>query len=342
MINKINKPTIHDIARALKIDSSTVSRALNNSPKVKEDTKKIILAKAEELGYQRNLLASNLRKNITNTIGVVVPRISRHFFSSAIQGIEETAYQAGYNVIICQSLDQLDRERKIVDGLVSNRVDGLLISVSMETIDYNHLEVLKRSGVPLVFFDRHCQIPGYSSVIIDDFKGGFDATEHLILKGCKNIVHFSGPLEVEIYKKRFEGYQAALSKYGISFNSEYILSSRLMEKDGYECIEKLLEKGLEIDGLFSSNDLAAIGAMKYLKEQGIKTPEDVAIVGFSNEPVSRVIEPSITTIDQSGFEMGKLAIDLLLEHITNKSIPKKGQTIILESKLIERDSSKRK
>ncbi len=342
MINKINKPTIHDIARALKIDSSTVSRALNNSPRVKDDTKAMILAKAEELGYQRNLLASNLRKNVTNTIGVVVPRISRHFFSSAIQGIEETAYQAGYNVIICQSLDQLEREKKIVEGLVSNRVDGLLISVSMETIDYKHLEVFKKSGVPLVFFDRHCQVPGYSCVIIDDFKGGFDATEHLILEGCKNIVHFSGPLEVEIYKKRFEGYKAALAKHNIPFNSEYVLSSRLMEKDGYDCIEKLLKKGLVIDGIFSSNDLAAIGAMKYLKEYGIKTPEDIAIVGFSNEPVSRVIEPSITTIDQSGFKIGKLATDLLFEHIVNKNIPKKGQTIILESKLIERDSSKRK
>lgn len=336
-----NKPTIHDIAKALSIDSSTVSRALNDSSRVTKTTKEKILAKAGELGYKRNLLASNLRKNITNTIGVVVPRISRHFFSSAIQGIEETAYTAGYNVIICQSLEQLEREAKIVDSLVANRVDGLLISVSMETKNYNHLTVLKESGIPLIFFDRHCKKTGYSNVLIDDYKGGFDATEHLILKGCKNIIHFSGPQELEIYKNRFQGYKDALIKHGISFNSDYVLRSSLMEVDGETNIEQALKKGLPIDAIFSANDLAAIGAMKYLKVHQVKIPEDIAIVGFSNEPISRVIEPSLTTIDQPGFEMGKIATSLLLEHIIKKSIPNKGQTIILDSKLIERNSSKK-
>mgnify|MGYP003675987708 CR=1 FL=1 len=336
-----NKPTIHDIAKALSIDSSTVSRALNDSPRVTKATKDKILAKAEELGYKRNLLASNLRKNVTNTIGVVVPRISRHFFSSAIQGIEETAYTAGYNVIICQSLEQLEREMKIVDSLVANRVDGLLISVSMETRDYKHLTVLKERGIPLIFFDRHCKKTGCSNVLIDDYKGGFDATEHLILKGCKNILHFSGPQELEIYKNRFQGYKEALVKHGISFNSDYVLSSRLMEEDGYANIEQALKKSLAIDAIFSANDLAAIGAMKYLKAHHVKIPEDIAIVGFSNEPISRVIEPSLTTIDQPGFEMGKIATGLLLEHIIKKDIPNKGQTIILASKLIERNSSKK-
>lgn len=336
-----NKPTIHDIAKALSIDSSTVSRALNNSSRVSKTTKEKILAKADELGYKRNLLASNLRKNVTNTIGVIVPRISRHFFSSAIQGIEETAYTAGYNVIICQSLEQLEREMKIIDSLVANRVDGLLISVSMETMDYNHLEILKTRGIPLVFFDRHCKKGGYSNVLIDDYKGGFDATEHLILNGRKNIIHFSGPQELEIYKNRFQGYKDALVKYGISFNSNYVIKSRLMEVDGKASIEQVLKKGLPIDAIFSANDLAAIGAMKYLKTHQVKIPEDIAIVGFSNEPISRVIEPSLTTIDQPGFEMGKIATGLLLEHIIKKSIPNKDRTIILDSKLIERNSSKK-
>lgn len=336
-----NKPTIHDIAKALSIDSSTVSRALNDSPRVTDSTKAKILNKAEELGYQRNMLASNLRKNITNTIGVVVPRISRHFFSSAIQGIEETAYLSGYNVIICQSLEQLEREKKIVANLASNRVDGLLISVSMETMNYNHLEGLKKQGVPLVFFDRHCEIAGYSNVLIDDFKGGFDATEHLILKGCKHIAHFSGPQKLEIYRNRFEGYKAALVKNNISFNEEYVISSRLMEQDGYISAEEILKKNKNMDGIFSANDVAAIGAMKYLKQQHIKIPGDIAIVGFSNEPISRVIEPSLTTIDQSGFEIGKIATNLLLEHIVKKKIPDKGQTVILHSNLIERHSSKK-
>jgi len=268
-----------------------------------------------------------------------VPRISRHFFSSAIQGIEETAYKAGYNVIICQSLEQLKRERKIINSLLANRVDGLLISVSMETINYNHLKVLKKSEIPFIFFDRHCGIPGYSSILIDDFKGGFDATEHLISKGCKNIAHFSGPQELEIYKNRFEGYKAALIKNNIDYNLDNVLSSRLIEEDGYKSIQKLLENGRGIDGVFSANDLAAVGAMKYMKEKKIKIPEDIAIVGFSNEPISRVIEPSLTTIDQSGFKMGTLATDLLLKHIIEKNIPNMGQTIILDTNLIERNSS---
>ncbi|GAA4934019.1 LacI family DNA-binding transcriptional regulator [Algibacter agarivorans] len=338
---EINKVTIHDIAKALSIDSSTISRALNDSPRVKKKTKDRILHKAQEMGYQRNLLASNLRKNITNTIGVVVPRISRHFFSSVIQGVEETAYQAGYNVIICQSLEQLEREKKIIETLMANRVDGVLISISMETMDYSHMEALKNGGVPLVFFDRHCNIPDTNNVLIDDFKGGFDATQHLIVSGCKNIVHFSGPQALGIYKKRLEGYKAALSENNLPFREEYVISSRLMEQDGIENVKKIVTDNLDFDGIFSANDVAAIGAIKYLTNNNVKIPEDVAIVGFSNEPISTVINPALTTIDQPGFEMGKTATDLLLKYIKNQNGIKKSQTIIMDSNLIERQSSKK-
>ncbi|MDO5980024.1 LacI family DNA-binding transcriptional regulator [Flavivirga spongiicola] len=338
---EINKVTIHDIAKALGIDSSTVSRALNDSSRVTKKTKDKILKKAEELGYQRNLLASNLRKNVTNTIGVVVPRISRHFFSSAIQGIEEAAYQSGYNVIICQSLEQLEREKNILESLAANRVAGVLISISMETMNYDHMNGLKQGGIPFVFFDRHCSIPENNNVLIDDFKGGFDATQHLIDKGCKNIVHFSGPQELGIYKNRFDGYKAALKKNNLPFKDAYVLSSRLMEQDGFENAKSLLENVLDFDGIFSANDVAAIGAMKYLLNEGIKIPDDVAIVGFSNEPISTVINPALTTINQPGFEMGKIATDLLLKQVKNKTTLLKTQTIILDSNLIERDSSKK-
>ncbi|WOD42868.1 LacI family DNA-binding transcriptional regulator [Hwangdonia lutea] len=341
LIMEINKVTIHDIARALNIDSSTVSRALNNSSRVTEKTKIKILEKAEELGYQRNALASNLRKRVTNTIGVVVPRISRHFFASVIQGVEETAYLAGYNVLICQSLEQLERETKITETLVANRVDGVLISISMETTNYNHMFRLKNSGIPLVFFDRHCNIPETNNVLIDDFKGGFDATQHLILKGCKHIVHFSGPQTLEIYKNRYEGYKAALKASNLPYKEEYVVSSRLMELDGTNNAKKLLKQKLVFDGIFSANDVAAIGAMKYLKENGVNIPKDVAMVGFSNEPTSTVINPTLTTIDQPGLEMGKVATKLLLKHIKNQKKQISPQTIIMDSKLIERQSSKK-
>lgn len=335
------KVTIHDIAKELNIDSSTVSRALSNNPRVKQKTKDRILEKANEMGYQRNLLASSLRNNKTNTIGVIVPRISRHFFSSAIAGIEETAYEAGYNVIICQSLEQLNREQKIANTLLANRVDGILISVSMETTDSDYLQIFKKNGTPLVFFDRHCDIPGNSNVVIDDFQGGFDATEHLILQGCKKIAHFSGPQELEIYKNRFKGYKSALEKHNIKLDSNLVIPSKLMEIDGIESAKKLLSQTITIDGIFSSNDTAAISALQYLKGEGIKIPEEIAIVGFSNEPISSVIEPSLTTIDQPGFEMGKIAANLLLAQINEKPGTTIAETIILKPVLVKRNSSKK-
>ncbi|MCM4170178.1 LacI family transcriptional regulator [Arenibacter sp. TNZ] len=336
-----NKTTIHDIAKALNIDASTVSRALNNSPRVSQKTKEKILSKANELGYQRNLLASNLRKNKTNTIGVIVPRISRHFFSSVISGIEEAAFDAGYNVIICQSLEQLKREQDIVGTLLANRVAGVLLSVSMETNEYDHLWNIKNNRTPFLFFDRHCDIDGISSVLIDDFQGGFDATEHLILNGCKNIGHFSGPQELAIYGNRQAGYIKALEKHNIPYRPELVLRSSLMEFDGAEGAKTLLSLPQKIDGLFSANDIAAIGAMKYFKNKGIRIPDDIAIVGFSNEPISGIIDPSLTTIDQPGFQIGQISTKLLLEEINSSSKSTKGKTTILKSSLIERDSSKK-
>lgn len=332
--------TIHDLAKALDIDASTVSRALSDSPRVAQRTKTKILAMADELGYQRNILASNLRKNKTNTIGVIVPRVSRHFFSSAIAGIEETAFEAGYNVMICQSLEELERERNLIGSMVANRVAGVLLSVSMETTNYNHLHGLKNNGIPILFFDRHCEIPGNSNVLIDDFQGGFDATEHLISNGCKIIAHFSGPEELKIYQNRLRGYRAALEKHNISYRSELVFVSRLMEEDGIENAKSIMSLNINIDGIFAANDLSAIGAMKYLKSEGIKIPEDIAIVGFSNEPISEVIEPSLTTIDQSGHKIGSLATELLLKQIKKESGSIQPETLVLKTLLIARDSSK--
>jgi LacI family transcriptional regulator len=337
----MNKITIHDLARELGIDSSTVSRALSGSSRVAQKTKERITAKAKELGYQKNDLASNLRKNKTNVIGVVVPRISRHFFSSAISGIEERAYKEGYSVVICQSLETLEKEEKIIGNLLANRVDGVLISVSMETENYAHLQSLKDRGIPYVVFDRHCEIEENSNVLIDDFKGGFDATEHLIKNGCQNIVHFSGPQNLMIYKNRLLGYKAALQEYKIPFKEEYVLGSSLMEKDGIENAKKLAAFDTTIDGVFSSNDVAAIGAMKYFKKKGIRVPEDIALVGFSNESISAVIDPALSTVNQSGFEIGSTATELLLTQIKRGEVLIQHETIVLAPELIARKSSDR-
>jgi len=300
------------------------------------------LDKARELGYTRNLLASNLRRNKSNTIGVVVPRISRYFFSSTIAGIEEMAYQAGYNVIICQSLEEVLREQKIIRNLMANRVVGILISVTMQTRDTAHLTECFENGTPLVFFDRHVTgIKQTGKVLLDDVRGGFEATEHLIHQGCKKIVHFTAPLEVEIYKNRHEGYRSALAKYDLPYDENLVFVSTLLKEDGYRLAGKIVEELDGVDGIFSANDFAALGALNYLKKSGIRVPGDIAIVGFSNEPTSAVIEPSLTTVDQSGTEIGRLACNLLLDYFENGNTLINDKTIMIPPKLIVRESSKR-
>jgi len=338
-MSKGNKITIHDISKALNIDSSTVSRALNNSPRVSVKTREKIQKKATELGYQRNSLASNLRTNRTNTIGVIIPRIARHFFATVIAGIEETAYEEGYNVVICQSLESLDREIKIMNSLASNRVDGILISTSMETSKFDHIKSYLENNNPVVFIDRPSEaFPECSNISIDNFKASYDATKLLIEKGRKHIAHFSGPQNIGLYKERTEGYMSALQEHNISINKNYIFESILSEEDGISCAKKLLEYP-EIDGLYSANDTAAISAIQYLKTKGIQIPKQIAVIGFNNDPISEVIEPSLTTIHQPGFEMGKLATEILVHQIKNKSDKGIHHSKILVPELIIRKSS---
>lgn len=334
---KNTKPTIHDISKVLNIDSSTVSRALNNSPRVSKKTKDLILKKAEELGYQKNTLASNLRTSKTNTIGVIVPRISRNFFSSVISGIEETGYKGGYNVVIGQTFDNLEREQKLVSTFLSNRVDGLLISISMETTDYEHLENYKKNGGPIVFYDRPVTLKDCPSITINDFEASYKATKHLILKGCKNIVHFSGIQKINLYKNRKEGYFAALKEYNIPIREEYVFEAKLSEEDGIEFAKRIL-KMKHIDGIYSANDTAAISAIQYLKSNGIKIPKDISVVGFNNDPISAVIEPSLTTINQPDFEMGTIACSLLINLIENKNTHVENLSKVLTTELIVRNS----
>ncbi|ALJ03728.1 LacI family transcriptional regulator [Pseudalgibacter alginicilyticus] len=337
---KKEKATIHDISKSLGIDSSTVSRALNDSPRVSKTTKDAVIQKAKELGYQKNSLASNLRTNKTHTIAVVLPRISRHFFSTVIAGIEETAYEAGYNVIICQTLDILDREKKIMSTLISNRVDGVIISISMETTNYEHLEAYRNLNNPIIFFDRPCDLENCTNINIDNFHASFMTTEHLIFEGCKHIAHFSGSQNIELYRQRKNGYLAALKKHNIKVNDHYIFESNLSEEDGINSAKKLLKLGT-VDGLISANDTAAIAAMQYFKSQGIKVPEDISVAGFNNDPISAVIDPSLTTINQPAFDIGKRASSLLLELIESKSTNTDTPSTVLNSELIIRNSSKK-
>jgi LacI family transcriptional regulator len=336
---KKQKVTIHDIAEQLGVDSSTVSRALMGSSRVKPKTKELIKKAAEEMGYRPNILASNLRRNKTNTVGIIVPRISRHFHSSAIAGIEEVTYEFGYNAIICQSLEKIDREKKLVDTLLANRVDGVLISISMETTEYKHLAQLEDHDIPVVFFDRCWEESQSEKVVSDDREAAFKVTEHLILNGCKRIAHFAGPQTLNIYRDRLKGYLKALKRYDLPESEELILNSKLMSDDGTESASRILEMANPPDGIFSANDTAAISAMQHLTTAGYKIPEDIKVAGFSNEPISAYTNPPLTTIVQSGFEMGKVATKILIDRIQSKGQEHTGKTTTYKSELLIRKSS---
>jgi len=330
--------TIHDIAKALNISASTVSRALKDNPLIKEATRKRIQDTAKEMGYRPNTLAANFRTRRTNTIGVIVPLINRHFFSSVISGIEDIAYQQGFAVTISQSNDDFEKECKIAQTLFTNRVDGLILSIGMNTKNYEHLKLFSDRNIPLVFFDRVVDEIKAHKIVVDDFGGGYSATRHLINQGRKKIAMIGGPLNLKIYERRQEGYLSALKDSGLEVNKNMILHNSLTREDGTNAIKKLLEQSTKPDAIFCANDTTALSTIIYLQKQNIRVPEDIAIVGFSNEPFSELVTPSISTIKQPGFEMGQKAAELIINQIKkgNKTIP---ETIEMPTELIVRNSS---
>ena len=340
----VQKPeiTIHDIAQKLNISASTVSRALKDNPLISETTREKIKKAAIEMGYRPNVMAANLRTRRTNTIGVIVPLINRHFFSSVISGIEDVAYKQGFAVTISQSNDNQEKESTIAHTLFSNRVDGLILSIGMETQSYDHLKLFSERNIPLVFFDRIVEeIPAHK-IVIDDFGGAYRATQHLIEQGRKKVAHIGGPLNLQIYAKREAGYRQAISDAGLQINEDLILHNSLTRKDGLNAIKRILQTKERPDAIFCANDTTALSAIIHLKEKDIKIPEDIAIVGFSNEPFSELVTPSISTIKQPGFEMGQKAAELLIKQIGSKVKPKNYQTIMMETELIVRNSSQLK
>lgn len=334
--------TIHDIARELKISASTVSRALNDNPRISKSTKDKIKSLALKLGYQPNTIASNLRTQKTHTIGIVVPLINRHFFSTFISGVEDVAFEAGYNVIISQSKDLLQKEKQIVNSMFSNRVDGLITSLSMQTSNFEHFQMFADKNIPLIFFDRIAPQLNANKIIVDDFACGFKATQHLIDQGYRRIAHLAGPTVLNTYHDRMEGYKSALKKNQMPIENELIICNRLTRMDGQQAIKQLLDLKNPPDAVFCGNDTSALSMIVYLKSQGIRIPEDFGIVGFSNEPFSEVVTPSISTLKQPAQEMGQKAAELIINEIENKALPRTYQTITMPTELIIRASSSRK
>jgi LacI family transcriptional regulator len=338
---KKTEATIHDIARVLNISASTVSRALKNNPLISAATRERIRKTAEEMGYRPNVVASSLRTKRSNMIGIIVPYINRHFFSSVVSGVEEVAYKAGFAVTISQSNDNYQKEVQLARALYDSRVDGVIVSFAMETHNFRHLRMFAESRIPLVFFDRITDEIDANRIVVDDFSGGRAVTEHLIAQGCRNIAHVSGPLHLQIYYNRLKGYLAALYEAGLQPPPGGILHNRLTRADGEEAIRQLLTLKPLPDAIFCANDTTALSVILSLRHSQYKVPDDIAVVGFSNEPFSGLITPTITTIRQPGYEMGCRSAELLIAEIKGEISAKQYQTYSMPTELIIRESSVR-
>ncbi|MEX2567776.1 MAG: LacI family DNA-binding transcriptional regulator [Cyclobacteriaceae bacterium] len=333
------KTTLLDIARALNITPSTVSRALNNHPRISEKTSKRVLKMAADLNFEPNKIASALRSGKSKLVGIVVPTVNRNFFSSVIRGIEAHTEKLGYHVILSQSYDDPVKEKQIVKALVNAGVDGVIASLGKNTTEFNHFQEVLERGIPLVLFDRVTDKLDVSQVMIDDYLGAYQAVEHLINQGCLRIVHLTNFRKINIYKERLRGYQDALIDYKIQFDKRLVVESNMQLEDGRKSMENLLEKGINFDAVFSASDYSIMGAMQVLIEMGINIPENVKLVGFGNEPFTSFTAPSISTVDQKSIAMGNLTAEIFFELLEKPPKDRIPQKTILKPELIIRGSS---
>jgi LacI family transcriptional regulator len=334
--------TIYDIAQHLSLSSATVSRALQDHPAINKNTRKKIQQTAKELGYRHNNFASNLRKQKTNTIGVIVHELNSNFITSVLAGIEKVTTEAGYDLIIAHSSESYTKEAANALNLFHKRVDGLIASLAFDTKDLEHYEAYKERGIPVIFFDRVEEKGDSTKVIIDNYKCGYQATQHLIEQGCKRIVLVTASLKRNVYAQRHKGYADALSDNGIQYEKDRVLIKDLSEQCGKEAALQILKMKPLPDGAFITNDFSAAVCMRTLRENGIRIPEDIAIVGFNNDAISKLVEPQMTTIDYPGIDMGEITARNLINHLKGLSDIKHTNTIVVRSDLVIRKSSLRK
>lgn len=340
----MEQATIKDIARELQVSSSTVSRALKDYPGISDETKRKVKEMAEKLHYRPNAIALSLRKSRSFTIGVIIPEVVHFFFSTVISGIEEVAFSRGYNVILTQTNEKLAREKSSIDTMLSNQMDGFLVSYSKETTDFTHFSKLLNQGYPIVFFDRVPEIPGAIHVIVNDYAGAYDATKHLIQQGYSRIVHLAGPSNLKISQERIRGYKDALKEFGISFLPELVVEcTQGTDEEAQKITAQLLQSiAPRPDAFFANNDLAAMGAIQACKNAGFSVPQEIGVVGFSNWQFCSIVDPSLSSVAQNGFQIGAAATEILLDWIEKKTDPKTIEpSVVLETELLVRKSSTR-
>ncbi len=340
-MNGEKEVTIYDLAKILNISIATVSRALKDDPVVSKKTRKKIFELAEQMGYRANNFARNLRNQRTDTIGVIVPRLNSYFVATVIAGIESVVNQAGYNLIISQSSESVEKEMQNVRSMFNNRVDGLLVSLAYDTTDISHFDIFYNKNIPLIFFDRISEHKNSTNILIDNRKAAYQVTSHLLSRGCKRVVHVTADSGSNVYKDRLAGYKDALVEAGLLFREEYVIYSDLSLEAGEETAKKILRMKPRPDAVFVANDNCAVGCMLGMKQAGIRIPEDVAFAGFNNDPVSKVIEPNLTTINYPAYEMGEAAARHLISHLNGTESIQSMKTILLRSELIVRASSER-
>jgi len=334
-----NKTTIQDIAKQLNLTSATISRALHNNPRISEQTRRLVFEAAKKLDYSRNKIASSLRSGKSHTIGVIIPSAQMNFFGSVVHGIQTRANTNGYSILLYQSEELPELEIKAIDAFLGARVDGILVSIAKGTTDFSHFEELKKKKIPLVFFDRTNGMLDVPSVIINDYKGAYSATEHLIKQGYKTIAHVSGQQHLKVFRDRLDGYKDALKHYGREIDDQYIYPGNISIECGKKAVDYYLGLPQPPDAVFAVEDYTALGVIQRLKEKSIKIPEEFGIVGFANESFGEYITPALSTVDQQTVQMGQEAFGLLVDLINGNVIADIKPKVVLEPVLYCRRSS---
>lgn len=339
---KFEAVTIKDIAKALGLSTSTVSRALRDSHEISAETKQLVLECAEKLNYRPNPIALSLKEKRSRSIGVVVCEIANTFFSQVINGIESIAYDRGYNVIVSQSRESYEREVIDLQFLASRSVDGVIISLSTETTDLTHIKALHSRGMPIVLFDRIHEDIDTHKVIVDSYRGAYDATEHFIKQGFKRIAALAGSEFLSITAERLAGYHDALKAHNISYSKEYVqhcFYGGMVFSEVEEAMNKLLTLKHKPDAVITTSDKLTTGCIKTLKRRGLDIPKDIALIGFSNSDIAELVDPPLTVIRQPAEEMGRAATELLLQLVESKRPIKEFEKRVLTPELLIRGSA---
>ena len=333
---------IKDLAKELKLSVATISKALKDSHEISPETKQRVLELAKKLNYSPNPYASSLRKRSSKTIAVVLPEVADSFFSLSINGIESVAQEKGFHVLVYLTHENLSKEQSILKDFQNGRVDGVLMSVSSEAAGHQHILDLCNSEMPLVFFDRVCEDIPSAKVLTDDFESGYKATKHLLEKGCRRIAFLAMGENLSIVNDRRAGFQKALSDAGHESGKHITLACSADEMQSYKLIKKMLSGGKNPDAVIGSVEKLATTTYTICKELGLSIPGDIKVIAFSNLQIASLLNPSLTTITQPAFEIGKAAATLLFKALEKPRFKLKEERIVIPSLLIERDSTGKK